>query len=298
MAILACTNKKRMRIVFIILFTTLSLKLFAQDCNTSLLFKKGVELEYKTYSPASKGVFSSKVKFFEITRLTFIVEDVKDSNNVIYSYITKKGVAANNEKDKYEKKYLITCSNGEISLPFDFYAPDTVYLSDVYPKLKKKGFYTATNNKETVFYIFPLNADQNKFELSAKKLNSDVVMRDFGWEQRDSKGNRVFTGGHWELSNSIEETKYSMSSVLDIPHMKGKEKITTSLGSFNCDKFSVTIKSTFDFPKKIGLERPPGPDLNGKTIEGTGIFYFESQVGLVKTESSQGGYSELIRIKK
>jgi hypothetical protein len=270
--------------------------MMAQNCDTSLLFKKGAQLEYRTYLPKT-GLFSSKPDVFEVTRLTFIVDEVKDSNNMVYSYITKKGVAASGDRDGYEKKYVISCNDGRISVPVDFYSTDTIYLSDIYPNLRKKKFYSATNNQETVYYIFPVNPDKNKFELSAKKLTSDIVIRDFGWEQRDSRGNVVFSGGHWELSAQITETKYSLASVLENPLAEGKTKIRVPPGSFDCDKYQMKIKSTFIYPARY-RNNGPGPDLNGKTIESTGVFYFNPKIGLVKTENSQGGYTELIRIKK
>jgi hypothetical protein len=103
-------------------------------------------------------------------------------------------------------------------------------------------------------------------------------MRDFGWEQRDNEGRTVFTGGHWELSAQITETKYSLVSVLANPLAEGKAKIRVPSGSFDCDKYQMNIKSTFIYPDKY-RDKGPGPDLNGKSIESSGVFYFNPKAG-------------------
>ncbi len=104
-----------MRYFFILLLSLLAITATAQDCDKSPLFKKGAMLEYKTFSPKA-GPFTGG-KFFEITRQTFVVDDVKDSNNIKYSYITKTGVNPVNEQLRYEKKYIITCDGNKISIP-------------------------------------------------------------------------------------------------------------------------------------------------------------------------------------
>lgn len=294
-----------MRTIFFLLSFWLNITLIAQSCDTSLLFKKGTELEYRSYLPKTK-LFSKKSDLFEITRMTFFIDDVKDSNSTVYSYVTKKGIAANNENDKYEKKYVITCKDGRISVPADFYSIDTIYLRDIYPKLyrdpqvRKRKFYMATTNKEQVSYFFPLNANKDKFEFSTDKMTMDVVRRDFGWEQRDSQGRLVFpgqSGGHYELSNSIDETKYALNVELQDPRIEGNEMIRVPGGSFNASKISLKMRIKISYPKDYRHDSPE-PRLDGKAIEAIHIFYFDPRVGLVKTENPQGGYTELVKIKK
>ena len=286
-----------MKNLFYSLFVFVSCPVIAQNCDTSLLFKKGAQLEYRTYLPKTK-LFSRKPDFFEVTRLTFYVDEVKDSNNVLYSFITKKGVAASSyEKDHYEKKYVITCENGKVSVPVDFYAPDTMYLSDMYPDLRKGKYYTASNNRETVLYKLPLNNNNNRFELSAKTVTSDIVMRDFGWEQRDDQGRRTLTGGHLEPSNQIEETKYTLTNTFEDPRSAGKTKINVPAGSYDSDKYIMAAKSVFTDVQTTSNNSPVS-HVSRKPLESSATLYFNPKVGLVKTENSQGGYTELSRVKR
>lgn len=294
-----------MRIVVVLLVLWPNIAMIAQRCDTSLLFKKGAEFEYRSYLPKTK-LLSKKSDHFEITRITYFIDDVKDSNSTVYSYVTKKGVAANNENNYYEKKYVISCKDGRVAVPADFYSIDTIYLIDIYPKLdrdrsiRKNKFYMGTTNKEQVTYFFPLSANKNKFEASSGKLNTDVIKRDFGWERRDNQGRLVFPGqpgGHYQLSNSIDETKYSLSAELADLRIEGNETIKVSAGSFNSGKIFLKMKIKLSYPKNF-RHNSPEPNLDGKTVETIQIFYFDPQVGLVKAESPQGGYTELVRTKK
>src|SRR5687767_14731553 len=66
-----------------------------------LLFTKGAELEYRTFSTKSK---LAKIVYYEVTRITLTVTDVKDSSGVTYSYITKKGTGIEHpDANHYEK---------------------------------------------------------------------------------------------------------------------------------------------------------------------------------------------------
>jgi len=161
----------------------------AQDCTTSLLFKKGAELEYKTYAP--KGGLFSKGAFFEITKLTFIVQNVKDSNNIKYSFITKIGVNPNDDKLICEKNYVITCDGSKILIPIDFYGVDTVYFSNIYPKVTRdKGIYSSTNYKGKCIYSFPTDFEKNKFEIIGSQIVMDIKIRDYEMGRTQQNGSR------------------------------------------------------------------------------------------------------------
>jgi hypothetical protein len=267
----------------IILFLSVnSVFAFGQDCTTSLLFRKGTTLEYKTSAP--KGGLFSRGGFFEMTRLMFIVNDVKDSNNISYSYVTKVGVNPNDEQSKYEKKYIIACDGINVSIPVDFYGIDTVYFSNMYPKVKKdKGIYSSTVVKGKSLYLFPVNFEKNKFEINGDRLTMNTKIRDYEMARMQVAG-APNTG--MEFSGRITEDTYSMETSVKKYEVKGKEKITTPAGTFDCYKIVVSTDM----------------EAFGRGINNNSIIYYHPEAGYVKSETQQakikGGYVELVSIKK
>jgi hypothetical protein len=262
----------------------ISLVTSAQDCSTSLLFKKGSELEYKSYAPKA-GIFGGN-KFFEMTRLLFTVDDVKDSNHVTYSYITKKGVAANNEKDAYTKKYVLSCDGSIVTVPFDFYSSDTSYLCDIYPKVQNKGYYAATTYKGKSFYHFPVNFEKDKFELTGNKLTMDMTIRDYESDNTNMIGGTEFGTKGPSASAKIAESKFSMDISIKKTETKGKEKITTPAGTYECYKLLLTMDAS----------------MFGRGVDMVSAMYYDPGVGFIKSETQQSknktGYTELVRVKK
>ena len=273
-----------MKTLFIWNFLSLSIALNAQDCNTSLLFKKGAELEYKTYAP--KGGLFSKGDFFEITKLTFTVQDVKDSNNIKYSFITKTGVNPNDAKLKYEKNYVITCDGSKILIPLDFYGADTVYFSNMYSKVTKdKGIYSSTIYKGKCIYNFPIDFEKSRFETTGSKIVMNMKIRDYEMGLTQQNGARGIQNTGLENTGRIVENTYSIDMNIKKHETKGKEKISTASGTYECYKIILTTDS----------------EMFGREINTNSILYYNTEVGFVKSETQQSksksGYTELVRVK-
>lgn len=261
------------------------LSLSAQDCASSLLFTKGAELEYKTYAP--KGGLFGGGDFFEITRLSFTVQDVKDSNNIKYSYISKKGVNPNDPELAYEKKYVISCDGSRVSLPADFYNTDSVFFSNIYPKVKKdKGIYSSTLVKGKCIYHYPVNFETGKFEVGGKEFTMDVKVRDYEMATTLQSGNGGIRPGGQEFSGRITENTYSMDVAIKKWEVKGKEEINTPAGRFTCYKILLTAEN----------------EIFGRGVGAGYVLYYSTEAGFVKSETQQAknktGYAELVRIKK
>ena len=256
-----------------------------QDCATSLLFKKGAELEYKTFAPAG-GLFS-KGDFFEITRLTFAVLDVKDSNNVRYSFIIKTGVNPKDDKQRYQKNYVISCDGNKISIPFDFYTADTVYFSNVYPKVTRdKGIYSSTAYRGKCIYNFPVDFEKNKFEMTGSPVLMNMKVRDYemGFTQQNGSGGIRSAGP--ENTGRIVENTYDIDISIKKSETKGKETVTVAGGTYECFKIVLTTDG----------------EMFGRKINTNSVLFYNPEVGFVKSESQQAksksGYTELVRIKK
>jgi hypothetical protein len=270
-----------MKSILFYFLSFISITAEAQDCSISLLFKKGTELEYKTYAP--KAGLMTRDKFFEMTRLIFTVDAVKDSNNFTYSYITKKGIAANNEKDTYTKKYILVCDGSKITIPFDFYSADTNYLCDIYPKVLNKGYYSANVYKGKSMYNFPINFEKDKFELTGNKLTMDMTIRDYAVDYQI--GGKDFDTRGPSSSARMEENKLSMDISIKKTETKGKEKINTKGGSFEPYKLLLTMDAA----------------MLGRGVDMVFVLYYDPAIGFIKSETQQSrnkaGYTELVRVK-
>lgn len=274
-----------MKFHFVLFFLPLYGAINAQDCNTSVLFKKGTELEYKTYAP--KGGLFSKGDFFEITKLIFIVQDVKDSNNVKYSFITKMGINPNDDKLKYQKNYIIPCDGNKIQIPIDFYGVDTIYFSNVYSKVTKdKGIYSSAVYKGKCIYNFPTDFDKNKFETSGNQVTMNMKIRDYEMAFTQQNGSRGIQNAGPENTGRIVENTLSMDMTIKKNETKGKEKISTSSGVYDCYKIVITTDA----------------EVLGRGLNTNTILYYDTEVGFVKSESQQSknksGYTEIVRIKR
>lgn len=266
-----------MKTAFIVLFTLISLSIFAQDCNTSLLFKKGAELSYKTYQ--GLGGFL-KLEYTETTQLTFSVRDVKDSNNIKYSYITKTGTNPKSPNQKYEKNYILTCDGNKISIPAGFYIVDTVYMSNVFTGSKDKGFFSTSTFNETYQYTFPLNFDKTSLEPPFAKSNVVAKMRSY---DRTPEG---VSGGNF--TGHISESTITVEATIEKYEADGTEMITVPAGNYKCNKIVTTLETTSSMVKR--------------TTNSTSNIYYSQEAGIVKTEERYGkkvmSYTELNMVKK
>src|SRR5690349_21240761 len=106
----------------------------AQDCSQHALMRKGSRLEYITYAAGVNGNF-------KMARTVFEVVQVRDSAGNRYSSIIKKGIGVNDTSDHYEKPIILQCDGKNLLFPGNFFGADTTYLCDIYPTVRKRGYY-------------------------------------------------------------------------------------------------------------------------------------------------------------
>jgi hypothetical protein len=284
-----------MKAIFLILSLSFICASIQAQTGTEILFTKGAELEYKTFTSRPKGF---KLELYETTRITLIVTDVIDSNNITYSYITKKGTGiVNPEKDNYEKKLVITrTSDGLIKLPVNLYFIDTSYLADKYHEKKKmKGFHAIASPKGNDTYTLSVDLEKGKFNYSPQTIVTDFLVRDFviqtknnpNYDIRDAAaGKQGYTTSPFTTSTDLVETKYSIASTAKEYKVAGKKKITTPAGNFDC--YKIVTRTELKIEKK--------------TIEPITVIYYHPEIGFIKWEQedtdTNTGYIELIRVKR
>jgi hypothetical protein len=263
-----------MKKMFVAAATLVSLSLHAQDCSTAALFQKGKVLTYKTQQMIL-GIF--KNKYIELTRLTYTVDDVKDSNNVKYSYITKTGVNPQNDKQQYKKAYVVTCNGKMVNIPVDFYSTDTVFLSNMYPDTRDKGVYSAVETMGNVTYAFPLNTTVDKPALPTGEVKIAGKMRLFMPNTNPKMAN---------LPERLQEYKINGSLTVKTVEVAGEETVKTEAGSYPCIKIKMSNEVK-------GL--PEGGNF------GSGIVLYNATMGVVRTESYYKNklliYGELVSIQ-
>ena len=262
---------------------------------TEVFFTKGAELEYKIFSSRPKGF---KLELYETTRITLIVTDVKDSNNVTYSYITKKGTGiVDPEKYHYEKKLVITrTSDNVIKLPVNLYTIDTSYLSDkYYDKKKMKGIHAVATPKGNDTYTLFVDLEKGKFNYSPQTIVTDLAVRDFMMQTKNNPnhdlrdvaaGKQGYTTSPFNTSTDLVETKYSITSTVKEYKVVGKAKITTPAGSFDC--YKITCRNEVKIEKKVFLQ--------------ISTISYHPEIGIIKwdqeDEDVKTGYMELVRVKR
>ena len=256
-----------MKTAFVFLFSLLFISLQAQDCSTSLLFKKGSVLTYKNYT-ATGGMF--KLDYTEMTRLVYPVTEVKDSGNNHYSYITKTGINPKNESQRYEKSYVVMCNGSQLFIPADFYITDTIYFSNRYPDSKDKGFYNTMAIKGNVNYQFPTDVEKGTFQLSSSQMVSTIKSRNYDFIPETPMAGGRTIGGY--KTGRIVEGSLEVEVEIKKFEATGDETIKTDAGAYQCKKIQVD-----------------GEVKNMKTISafngGNSSMYYSPVVGVVITES-------------
>ena len=257
-----------MRILLLILFLANVFLLSAQT-GTEALFKKGTELEYRTYMVKP----NLKRELTEVTRITLIVTDVKDSNNVTYSYITKQGRAAKNPSMGYEKRFVITKQGDKVTLPMDLYMADTVYNIDVGIKGTKAKHYATARIKGNANYVISGSIADGSFDSYPK-----TVVIEGGMLSMDINQASVNFG-------DIIKSKWEVEATAKSYKVGPKTKVKTEAGTFECYKItSVTEVKVM-----------------GHKMETTTQVFYSPEYGFLKTEpgeNDQNGGVELIRVKK
>jgi len=257
----------------------------------TILFTKGAELEYQTFSSRPKGF--GKLELYEITRIILTVTDVKDSNGVKYAYITKTGKAIERpEQNRYEKKYVVKQENNKLKIPKDLFSVDTVFLSDRYPELKKgSGYHAVTKMKDNNYMVLDLDSTASGiFSYSSASEEIEVISREFVVEGQQSKrqpGDQIYYGG------TLRTNDYTIHiSSIEVKN-EGKTSFRVRAGSFKCYKISTTSKMKIKGAGLLASLMKP---------ETTAVVYYSPEVGILKTEDTNGknqtSYMEVVRVKK
>lgn len=266
-----------MKIFFSLVWVLITLGATAQT-GTEILFKRGAELEYKTMSARAKGF---KMEPYEITRITLTVDNVVDSNDATYSFITKRGRGIEKpDRDFYEKKMIVVKYEDRIVLPADLYAVDTSYLADKYPAVKKAKGYTAVMKMSGKIYI-RTDAEMGKLEYFPKTMEPEFIIRDV--VMTTPAGAKSVTDNY----ESLQEYKYKIKITIgDLKFEPQMEKVKTAAGTFDC--YVMRSKSVLD-----GM---------GRKFEQESLVYFHPRLGFVKTEQVDAkvktGSLELVRLKE
>jgi hypothetical protein len=176
---------------------------------------------------------------YEATRITFIVTDVKDSNNTKWSYITKKGTGISDPpKDHYEKKVIISRENGKITMPVAFYFIDTSYLADKFPPGNKKSKGANVITKAEGNSVISGNLEKGEYLSSPKTFTTSFKIRDLSMDPNSP--------------SVVTETGYSMTSTTKEYKVIGKATITTPAGTLIVIKYLAQQNLRFlDLQEKL-----------------------------------------------
>jgi hypothetical protein len=249
---------------------------FTQAQNdASILFTKGAELEYQT---STMPLPKKEIKL-EITHISLSVTDVRDSNNIVYSYITKKGTGIIKPNSHYEKRYVLKKEDGKLMIPIDLFTVDTFYLADKYVSKDEKGFHTASRLKTSNYYSIDLT--KNVFDCSPKSVTTDAAIRYYLHEPMFVWRNDKWEVNHGEVPKSLESMQFSYTTSINCK-IGDKASVNTKAGDFDCYKLMITLKMP--------------------SAEVTEIMYYTPEFGLIKMESvkreKSSVFVELISVKK
>lgn len=228
----------------------------AQDTRNFALFKEGTRLEYKTYIYAPGPTMKTFSKL-ETTRLIIIVDSVKENDGVLSTYITKKGIAANNPNCKYTKNFIIKSDGKRIILPFVLYLPDTIYGYDV------QALQSVKRSRTFSAFDYPQNG------LAFLVPSSFNGVHDMEFDKRKTKAKGTMMGFTGDLEFTIRRM-----------YVEGQEKVTTKAGEFDC--YKILWEGACVYSEKHAILRE--------------LFYYNEQTGLIKAEY-EGSYIELVDVR-
>ena len=204
-----------MRVYFIVLLMIPCLYAHSQDTVNLVLFKQGTRLEYKNYmyDPNSYG---TKRRVGQLTRIILTVDSVTQKEGVIKTYITKKGISANNPDNNYKKSFCLQ-SNGKLAiLPYVLYMVDTTYTSDI---------NVVGSGRGKVFWSIDLPQNALAFLVPASLKGAHDVAFD----------KKTFKGRLWQ-----KDLPYRRDGDMDYTvrklYVDGEQQITTKAGTFDCYK--------------------------------------------------------------
>lgn len=279
-----------MRLVFCFTFFIATIGSSIAQVINPVFFTKGAELEYRTMS--SRPISLRELELYEVTRITLVVTDVKDSNGIKYAYVTKTGKGVKNPLHSYQRNYVLTLENNKMKMPKDLISVDTVYLSDRYPELKKgEGYYSTVEFTNTDYIVNDLtNISNGTFQFTNGTEEIKVKSREFiveGQQTKRQAGDQIYFGG------ILRPMDYTMTVSTKEVKNTGKSKMRTKAGNFDCHKLEIEAKVKV---KGAGLIA----SLMNREVNT--IVYYEPEIGIIKSEDNSGrsqtGYIELVRLKR
>jgi len=225
--------------------------------------KKGTQLEYMLYIPGYRDGKALK-QIYEVANVT-------DSAGSTYSTIVKNGIGIRDEKkDHYEKTIRLQCDGKNLLLPFDFYSPDTTWFNDgnTISVIKRHVFFTgiAPLQDPNANYIIPLALEGATSLPEGVKEVKQTVTRAGTDPNYEGVTMKVSSSGWKKLKGEpgIYTKDYEcLTKVKDIK-VRGKVKITTAAGTFECyiigidcdvqiDEMSIINKYTMYYNSELGL---------------------------------------------
>jgi hypothetical protein len=241
----------------------------AQIPSKSTFSIKGQEWEYHNYEPKF-GLFGKRKGFFEVTSFIYKVTAVKDSAGIIYSNIAKTGTSFDNPDLTWHRDFVVRSDGQAIYMPSDYYMIDTVFICDLYPRLRNKKVYSSLQ----------VEGDSIQYPLG---MDTSVTLKpnDFSYK------NHVFD----PIAANVRETvtklptsrtsNYKSKAVETERKITRIEKVRTPAGEFNC----IRVHLKYEMQK--------GPLKNVEADE-----WFCPGLGIVRIQFIGGSYMELTRAKK
>jgi hypothetical protein len=250
---------------------------FGQVDAKPLLMTPGAELEYRCYLP--KTGLIGKSGFVEVTTLTYTVSSVIDSSGTAISTVLKKGKSIK-RNDSYQHAVYVKNDGKNLFFSADYYVIDTLYVADVYYRLRYKSVYRTTVIKgpDLEYPLQPAEGALPKNNYDYQMLIHDPVEKDW---QANALGS--------SFPSFISDKKIKTQLIITSRSIVGKETVKVPAGTFDCYK----IKTSFEWSARGLVNKGLG-----STIE-----YYAPGTGVIKTEQiNQEGpvnaYMELTRIKK
>lgn len=216
---------------------------FSGNAQQVTLMNEGTRLEYQSYIPKTNLLGKHK-GYHTSVRLIYTVNAVRDSGSNKVSYITKEGISFKNAKRDTYKKQIVLASNDKLfRIPFDLFNADTSFLADLYPALKKRGFFVAHAALDQPVHVYIPHELDNVRELSTDKSTCrfEITLHDF---MPDEMANRRASTGPVFKDPSMDfgqktvlgRLKEEVEIRINKAAVNGKQNITTPAGSFSCYK--------------------------------------------------------------
>lgn len=235
----------------------------AQQCNNHLLMKEGTEMEYLITQTYGKTLYATRLQY------TVLSVDSDSAAGATKSKILKKGISSNNDNHFCRREITLECDGKNIGLPFDFIFTDTIFMSDLYKRVKRRHAYWANlPNNGPATYIIPLDLVNTK-QMPEGAREVELKYNRYNIEEMDRVGFSHEPRGVVQ-SRKKGEFKHKIKEI----RIAGTQKISTGAGSFNCYKIIVQfvepapVMMTMYINEQVGLVRYTLPGARGGGTEG------------------------------